>query len=122
MTTHRLMKFSDIDDQSILVAIAHRQSYSSLGMQLFDLAGVMWENADYGLGLVGCDDYKVMEHSDYGKSPTLPFNLVKAKMRKLIKRGLVNGCACGCRGDFILTEKGNMELESYYMPPQKLSN
>ena len=33
-------------------------------------------------------------------------NLVKAKMRQLIKNGLVTGCACGCRGDFALTKKG----------------
>lgn len=28
--------------------------------------------------------------------------LALAKMRKLIKAGLVEGCACGCRGDFRL--------------------
>lgn len=33
-------------------------------------------------------------------------NLVRAKMRSLIKRGLVKGCACGCRGDFELTDAG----------------
>lgn len=32
--------------------------------------------------------------------------LALAKMSKLIKRGLVNGCNCGCRGDFVITEKG----------------
>ena len=32
--------------------------------------------------------------------------LVLAKMRKLIRSGLVDGCACGCRGDFVLTNKG----------------
>jgi len=29
--------------------------------------------------------------------------LLLAKMSKLIRRGLVDGCACGCRGDFTLT-------------------
>ena len=29
-----------------------------------------------------------------------------AKMKQLIKRKLVNGCGCGCRGDFYLTDKG----------------
>lgn len=28
--------------------------------------------------------------------------LVRAKMQSLIKRGLVSGCCCGCRGDFYL--------------------
>jgi len=36
---------------------------------------------------------------------TLP-KIALAKMRALIKRGLVSGCACGCRGDFELTDKG----------------
>lgn len=32
--------------------------------------------------------------------------LALAKMRQLIKRGLVKGCGCGCRGDFEITQKG----------------
>lgn len=35
-----------------------------------------------------------------------PEKLVLAKMRRLIERGLVDGCPCGCRGDFVLTAKG----------------
>lgn len=30
--------------------------------------------------------------------------LALAKMRKLMKRGLVNGCGCGCRGDFVIAQ------------------
>ncbi|MGW3491976.1 hypothetical protein [Streptomyces sp. NPDC001054] len=30
----------------------------------------------------------------------VPWNLVLAKLRGLIVRGLVNGCACGCSGSF----------------------
>ena len=33
-----------------------------------------------------------------------------AKMRALIRRGLVEGCECGCRGDFVLTDKGRALL------------
>jgi len=29
-----------------------------------------------------------------------------AKMKQLIKRGLADGCTCGCRGDFEITNKG----------------
>ncbi|MGY7979275.1 hypothetical protein L1R13_16680 [Klebsiella pneumoniae] len=29
-----------------------------------------------------------------------------AVMKNLISKGLVDGCCCGCRGDFVLTEKG----------------
>jgi hypothetical protein len=36
--------------------------------------------------------------------------LALAKMRSLIKRGLVSGCACGCRGDFEITDEGKAFL------------
>lgn len=42
----------------------------------------------------------------------IPGKLVRSKMRKLIERGLVSGCACGCRGDFEITEKGEKWLTS----------
>ena len=38
--------------------------------------------------------------------PGTPRKLVLAKMRSLIKRKLVDGCDCGCRGDFVITEAG----------------
>jgi len=37
-----------------------------------------------------------------------PWNLGLAKMRSLIRRKLVNGCGCGCRGDFTIRQ-GNKE-------------
>lgn len=40
-----------------------------------------------------------------------PDKLVHAKMRKLISKGLIDGCPCGCRGDFELTEKGLERIE-----------
>lgn len=39
-----------------------------------------------------------------------PPKLVLAKMRMLMKRGLVDGCGCGCRGDFELTDLGRAYL------------
>jgi len=38
-----------------------------------------------------------------------PRKLVLAKMKSLIKNGLVSGCACGCRGDFTLTDAGRSQ-------------
>jgi hypothetical protein len=32
--------------------------------------------------------------------PGVPEKLARAKMASLIRRGLVHGCACGCRGDY----------------------
>lgn len=39
-----------------------------------------------------------------------PNKLAVAKMGQLIHRGLVDGCCCGCRGDFEVTEKGRASL------------
>ncbi len=43
--------------------------------------------------------------------PGTPDKLALAKMRMLMRRGLVIGCGCGCRGDFELTDKGRQFLE-----------
>lgn len=32
--------------------------------------------------------------------PAFPIKVVHAKLRRLLKRGLVSGCPCGCRGDW----------------------
>lgn len=36
--------------------------------------------------------------------------LIRAKATRVIGRGLMTGCTCGCRGDFELTEKGERLL------------
>lgn len=41
-----------------------------------------------------------------------PEKLQRAKMAMLIRRGVVSGCACGCRGDYEVTEKGLAEVEA----------
>jgi hypothetical protein len=40
--------------------------------------------------------------------------LAASVMRTLIGNGLIDGCACGCRGDFELTEKGKEVLDAIY--------
>ncbi len=42
--------------------------------------------------------------------PGTPFKIGLAVMRALIKRGWVEGCGCGCRGDFRVTEAGKQQL------------
>lgn len=44
--------------------------------------------------------------------PETPHKVAHAKMRKLIMRGLVDGCPCGCRGDFEITDKGREYLRA----------
>ncbi|QQV92673.1 hypothetical protein SEA_PSYCHO_71 [Mycobacterium phage Psycho] len=42
--------------------------------------------------------------------PGAPWKVVIAKFRRVNGRGLVDGCDCGCRGDWELTEKGRRVL------------
>lgn len=42
--------------------------------------------------------------------PRTPPKVALAKMRALIRRGLVDGCRCGCRGDFEITAAGRAVL------------
>jgi hypothetical protein len=45
--------------------------------------------------------------------PETPEKLRLAKMRMMIRRGVVDGCPCGCRGNFVITEKGLAELKDH---------
>lgn len=38
--------------------------------------------------------------------PETPYKLQLSKMRSLLRRGLVGGCGCGCRGDWEITDAG----------------
>ncbi len=52
-------------------------------------------------------DPKYQGHSVlHGMPEGTPRKVALAKMRSLIKRGLVEGCSCGCRGDFKITDDG----------------
>lgn len=47
------------------------------------------------------------DFEDFGPSKVVP-----AKLKSMIKKGLITGCACGCgRGDFTLTERGSEILD-----------
>lgn len=48
------------------------------------------------------------DENDVGQAmPPLPNEkLALAKMRQMINKGLVDGCPCGCRGDFVITDAG----------------
>ena len=50
-------------------------------------------------------------HKCFPNSSRLPNKLILAKLRKLIKRGYIEGCACGCRGDFKLKDQGRLYLK-----------
>jgi hypothetical protein len=42
--------------------------------------------------------------------PTVPRKVLIAKLNSLIRRKLLTGCTCGCRGDFETTESGRALL------------
>jgi tRNA nucleotidyltransferase (CCA-adding enzyme) len=59
------------------------------------------------------NDGRLFENSVQHAMPAgVPYKVAQAKMASLIRRGLVSGCTCGCRGDFELTEKGTSFLEA----------
>ncbi len=43
----------------------------------------------------------------------VPWKVVEAKLSKLVRRGLLDGCTCGCRGDFTLTSRGIERVEDH---------
>ena len=67
------MKAADIDDKAFLQACRDAAIGRGLG-------AMSWNVADR-LGV--------------------PYKVALAKARKLIRRGLLDGCACGCRGDWL---------------------
>jgi hypothetical protein len=36
--------------------------------------------------------------------PDVPPKVVLAKLRSMVKRNIIDGCTCGCRGDFELVK------------------
>lgn len=39
------------------------------------------------------------------ETPGVPPKVVLAKANRLIRRGVIDGCGCGCRGDFKIRER-----------------
>lgn len=79
------VKASDIDDRAFLAVVLRRS-----------LDG-KWAHMDRRW---------VLFHEMYDEFPDMPWKVVHAKGRQLLKRGLLDGCGCGCRGDLELTDAG----------------
>jgi hypothetical protein len=88
----------DIPDEVFLAAVwkaGGRGEYNGWAMR--------W-NVDRILGGFGPDD-------DLSEGvPGVPWKVSLQKAKRLIKRGLMGGCDCGCRGDYYLTEAGKALL------------
>lgn len=69
-------------------------------------------------GGIGCTIWQPEHLGDNGPRslvhampPNIPWKLANAKMQMLMRRGLVDGCPCGCRGDCELTIAGRELLD-----------
>jgi hypothetical protein len=70
---------------------------------------LLYDNRSKWCSSFGIDIAK--ERSIYNALPEgTPWSLMLAKTKRMIGKGLIGGCACGCRGDFEITEKGIEEL------------
>ncbi len=71
---------------------------------------MMREKADSGGFRYGTGRYDGSPWIMWGEicaaMPDVPAKVVLAKANQLIKRKLLDGCGCGCRGDFHVTERG----------------
>lgn len=83
------MQAKDVDDRAIL-AVVH------------ELAAK--EGARHGPQSATATSWDVCEAIDAPKA------VVRAKLAAMARRKLIDGCACGCRGDFALTETGKALL------------
>lgn len=54
--------------------------------------------------------------------PGVPWRVSLAKAKRLIGRGLLCGCTCGCRGDYYLTDAGKALLFGSFLPEVEVTN
>lgn len=59
---------------------------------------------------VGYDTVDLLDIKESMPKNLPTHKLILAKMDKLIKKGLVFGCACGCSGDFKISNLGESVL------------
>lgn len=81
------MKASDLDEVVILASIKNAPKFT-LGQQELVRSMTHWQGFDNSI----CDQ-------------GAPQKVLLAKLRAMEKKGLIEGCACGCRGDWGLKEK-----------------
>jgi len=84
------VKCSDIRDEDFIAAVGTAMKRRGFPWATrWDVAAVLDDHPEWVGGPEATDG-----------SVRLPEKLVLAKARKLIRRGLLTGCACGCRGEW----------------------
>lgn len=102
------VKAADIPDEAFLNAIrtVHRDRWGSRGVTRETPLGtdnMYWIGAsrwDIAAVLDGHPEWCGQPEATDGHSVQIPAKVVMAKAKSLERRGLVEGCCCGCRGDF----------------------
>jgi hypothetical protein len=91
-----MVKAADIPDVELLAAIAE------VTRRRTDASGAPWglgaNRWDIGWVLSGYEG--LAQFTDPAPEMRYPEKVVLAKARSLVRRGLLLGCPCGCRGDF----------------------
>lgn len=74
-------------------------------------------DTDALLGLIGAASLQQDPDSmgwvfcwDFPDDRLIPWKVYQAKLRRLIRRGWLSGCGCGCRGDYTLTKRSIARL------------
>lgn len=88
------MKAADITDEAFLDAVDEVARLRSEPGRPWTIGASRWDVATV---LAGHPELVGVSTADW---PNMPPKVVLAKARKLIRRGLLDGCDCGCRGDF----------------------
>ena len=93
------MKAADITDAAFLEAVATVRAIrpNSLGASLWDVSAALDGRLDYVRAMATA---RTRDECPETPEPVVPLKVVLAKARKLIRHGLLTGCACGCRGEF----------------------
>lgn len=84
------MKAGDISDRAVLEFLSRQLDPDST-------RGYVWSTHGEGYSMPTVQD---------AMPAGTPHKVQLAKMRQLLKRKLVTGCACGCRGDWTITDEG----------------
>lgn len=87
-------KAADIPDEAFLAAIDEVARQRSEPGRPWTLGASRWDIATV---LAGHPELVGATAQDW---PDVPPKVVLAKAKRLIARRLIDGCSCGCRGDF----------------------
>lgn len=97
MNKYGQFQAKDIDDKFLLEAVWYVQN------QRTDRTGLRWSHVPHWA--IRWDVERLL--------PVFPERVIQRKAAALMARGLMQGCTCGCRGDYELTKEGLVFLRSH---------